>query len=309
MITAPARPAPTRTRPLGSLRHSLVLAGRSLAKTTRNPGPAVNGIITPALFMVVFLYLFGGSVAGSTDEYLQYLLPGVLVMGAGLAGLVSTGTNITLDLQNGVQDRFRSLPISRVAPLLGSVLADVVRYAVAVAVLFLIGAALGFRVLADPAAALAAAGLAILFGFALSWVTVLIGARVRDTNAVLAFGFIAFLPLQLGTSLAAPTTTCPGGCAPGPRSTRSPRRWTPAAPCSTAPHPGPRSPRRCCGRPRSSSSSPRSRYGPTAARNDPEQRPAASTLRDLDPRHLDRPGAHHQRAGDARSRPPGATRR
>jgi len=210
MITAPARPAPTRTRPLGSLRHSLVLAGRSLAKTTRNPGPAVNGIITPALFMVVFLYLFGGWVAGSTDEYLQYLLPGVLVMGAGLAGLVSTGTNISLDLRNGVQDRFRSLPISRVAPLLGSVLADVVRYAVAVAVLFLIGAALGFRVLADPAAALAAAGLAILFGFALSWVTVLIGARVRDTNAVLAFGFIAFLPLQLGTSLAAPTTTLPG---------------------------------------------------------------------------------------------------
>lgn len=78
------------------------------------------------------------------------------------------------------------------------------------AVLFLVGAALGFRVLADPAAALAAAGLAILFGFSLSWVTVLIGARARDANAVLAFSFIAFLPLQLGTSLATPTAGLPG---------------------------------------------------------------------------------------------------
>lgn len=210
MTTTPTRPHPTRPRRLGWLRHSVVLAGRSLTKTTRNPGPVINGIITPALFMVIFLYLFGGPVAGSTDQYLQYLLPGVLVMGAGLAGLVSTGTNIALDLKNGVQDRFRSLPINRVAPLLGSVLADVVRYTVAVAALFVIGTVLGFRVLADPAAALAAASLAILFGFSLSWITVLLAARAGDANAVLAFSFIAFLPLQLGTSLAAPTTTLPG---------------------------------------------------------------------------------------------------
>jgi oleandomycin transport system permease protein len=210
MTTTPIPALPAGPRPLGLLRHSLVLAGRSLAKTTRNPGPVVNGVVTPALFMVVFLYLFGGSVAGSTGEYLQYLFPGILVVGAGLAGLVSTGTNISLDLRNGVQDRFRSLPISRLAPLLGSVLADVVRYAAAVAVLFFLGTALGFRVLADPGAALAAAGLAVLFGFGLSWVTVLLGALARDANAVLAFSFLAFLPLQLGTSLAAPTATLPG---------------------------------------------------------------------------------------------------
>ncbi|MBQ0865816.1 hypothetical protein [Streptomyces sp. RK75] len=78
--------------PLATLRHSMVLARRSLAKTTRNPGPVVNGVITPALFMVLFLYLFGRPVAGSTAEYAQYLFPGILVMGAGLAGMISTGT-------------------------------------------------------------------------------------------------------------------------------------------------------------------------------------------------------------------------
>ena len=201
---------PARARPLPWLRHSLVLAGRSLAKTTRNPGPIVNGVVTPALFMVVFLYLFGGSVAGSTRDYLQYLFPGILVVGAGLAGLVSTGTNLSLDLKNGVSDRFRSLPISRLAPLLGSVLADLVRYLLAVAILFGLGTILGFRVHGGPAAAFAAAGLAILFGFCLSWVTVLIAVLAKDVNAVLAFSFLTFLPLQLGASLAAPIDTLPG---------------------------------------------------------------------------------------------------
>jgi oleandomycin transport system permease protein len=205
--TIPEHPG---TRPLSWLRHSLVLARRSLAKTKRNPGAVINGVVTPALFMVVFLNLFGRSVGGSTTGYLQYLFPGILVMGAGLSGMVSTGTNINLDLKNGVTDRFRSLPISRLAPLLGSVLADLVRYLLAVAILFAIGALLGFRVHGSPAAALAAAGLAILFGFCLSWVTVLLGVLVKDANAVLAFSFIAFLPLQLGTSLAAPADTLPG---------------------------------------------------------------------------------------------------
>ncbi|GAA1564782.1 ABC transporter permease [Actinomadura kijaniata] len=203
-------PQATGPRRLAVLRHSAVLARRSLAKTTRNPGPAVNGIVTPALFMVLFLSLFGRPVAGTTAGYLQYLFPGILVMGAGLAGMISTGSAINLDLRNGVTDRFRSLPISRTAPLLGSVMADILRYTVAVAVLFGLGALLGFRVRGGVPDALGAAGLAILFGFCLSWVTVYIGVLVRSADAVLAVGFVAFLPLQLGSSLAAPVETLPG---------------------------------------------------------------------------------------------------
>jgi oleandomycin transport system permease protein len=192
------------------LRHSYVLAGRSLAKTGRNPGALINGVVTPALFLVLFLYLFGRPVAGSTAEYLRYLFPGILVMGAGLSGMLSTGIAITLDRKNGISDRLRSLPIGRLAPLLGSVLADVARYVLAVALLFALGLLLGFRADGGIVGASAAAGLAVLFGFCLSWVTVLIGVLVRDPNAVLAFGFLTFLPLQLGTSLAGPTDTLPG---------------------------------------------------------------------------------------------------
>ncbi|MGW0710705.1 ABC transporter permease [Streptomyces sp. NPDC002643] len=204
-LTGTARP-----RRFATLRHSAVLAQRSLLKTTRNPGPIMNGVVTPALFMVLFLYLFGRPVAGSTGEYLQYLFPGILVMGAGLAGMISTGSAINLDLKNGVTDRFRSLPISRTAPLLGSVTADILRYLIAVTILFVIGLSLGFRAQGSIPAALGATGLAILFGFCLSWVTVFIGVIVKSAEAVLAFSFIAFLPLQLGSSLASPTDTLPG---------------------------------------------------------------------------------------------------
>ncbi|MGC3952764.1 MAG: ABC transporter permease [Propionicimonas sp.] len=210
MTAATSTPTRPSSRPLAWLRHSLVLARRSLAKTTRNPGPVINGVVTPALFLVLFLYLFGGSVAGSTADYLQYLFPGILVMGTVMTGMVSTGTNINVDLKNGVTDRFRSLPISRLVPLLGSVLADLVRYLLAVAVLFAIGALLGFRVHGGLLHALGAVGLVILFGFCLSWVAVFIGVLVKDANAVMAFSFLTFLPLQLGSSLAAPTDTLPG---------------------------------------------------------------------------------------------------
>ncbi|MGI5129140.1 ABC transporter permease [Pseudonocardia sp. CA-107938] len=192
------------------VRHSAVLAGRSLAKPSRTAGPIMNGAVTPVLFMVLFLYLFGRPVAGSTAEYLQYLLPGALVMAAGLAGTVATGTAINLDLKAGITDRFRSLPIGRAAPLLGAVLADVLRYVGAVAIVFGVGAALGFRVHGSALAALGAVGLAILFGFCLSWVTVWLGVVVRNPDAVLAIGFVAFVPLQLGSSMATPTDTLPG---------------------------------------------------------------------------------------------------
>lgn len=194
---------------MGWLRHSLVLAERSLIKTGRNPGTVINAVVTPTLFGLVFLYLFGGAVAGSTTDYLQYLFPGIMVMGTSVAGLLSTGTNINLDLKNGITDRFRSLPIARIAPLLGSVLADLVRYLGAVVILFGLGSLAGFRIQGGIPAALAAAGLAILFGFCLSWITVFLGVLIKDPNAVIMFGFVTMLPLQLGTSLAAPVETLP----------------------------------------------------------------------------------------------------
>ncbi|MBR8742890.1 ABC transporter permease [Nocardiopsis sp. MG754419] len=201
-------PAPTR-RPAALPRHGLVLAGRSLTKSLRSPGSLVNGVVTPAMFLVLFVYLFGGAVSGSTDAYLQYLFPGVMVMGASVAGMLSSGLTINIDMKKGVYDRFRSLPISRSAPLLGSVLADLVRYVITVLILFAIGFLMGFRVETDAGSAVAAAALAIGFGSALSWAMVFLGVLMRDESAVMAVTFIAILPLLLGTSMAAPVETLP----------------------------------------------------------------------------------------------------
>ena len=210
MNTKTMTPTSSQRRPAGLLRHSLVLARRSLAKSARNPGALVNGVVTPAIILLLFVYLFGGSVAGSTENYLLYLFPGILVMGAGLSGMLSSGLSINIDMKKGVFDRFRSLPIGRSAPLLGSIMADMVRYVIAIALLFGIGYLMGFRVQTDTGSALAAVVLVLAFGFCLSWVTVFLGVLVKDEGAVMAFAFIVFIPLMLGSSLAAPIDTLPG---------------------------------------------------------------------------------------------------
>lgn len=198
------------SRPHALARHSLALAGRSLTKVRRNPGLFMDAILLPVIFLLLFVYLFGGAVAGSTQEYLQYVFPGILVMTAILTGLTSTGLAINLDIKKGVFDRFRSLPIGRSAPLLGSVLGDMVRYIVAFVTLFAFGYLMGFRVETNAGSALAAATLALLFGFSLSWVNVLIGVTVKEETAVTTFAFLGIFPLAFGTSMVAPAETMPG---------------------------------------------------------------------------------------------------
>jgi len=130
--TAPEAALPKRWWALA--RHSLVLAKRSLIKTSRNPGVLSDALLLPIVFLALFVYLFGGAVAGSTRGYLQYIFPGILVMSTILAGMLATGVNLNLDIKKGVFDRFRSLPIGRSAPLIGSVLGDMIRYVVALVV-------------------------------------------------------------------------------------------------------------------------------------------------------------------------------
>lgn len=205
-----ARAARHTARPWPLVRHSLALAGRSLTKTRRNPGVLIDALILPVLFLVLFVYLFGGAVAGSTQEYLQYLFPGILVLTTVLAGQISTGLSIVTDMKKGVFDRFRSMPVPRAALLIGSVLADGIRYVIAVVVLFGVGYLLGFRVETDLPSALGAAALLIGFGFSLSWLTVLIAVLLRDETMVSTVGFLLPFPLVFGTGMAAPAETMPG---------------------------------------------------------------------------------------------------
>lgn len=208
--TRTAAEAMPQQRPWALARHSLVLAGRSLTKARRNPGMLIDALLLPIIFLLLFVYLFGGAVSGSTREYLQYVFPGVLVMTTILTGLVASGLNINIDIKKGVFDRFRSLPIGRSAPLLGSVAGDLVRYVVTLATLFALGSLLGFRVGTGPLSALAAAGLAITFGFCLSWINVLIGVLIKETAVVQIVAFLGIFPLAFGTSMVAPAETLPG---------------------------------------------------------------------------------------------------
>ncbi|MDP9792235.1 oleandomycin transport system permease protein [Catenuloplanes nepalensis] len=202
----PERPQP---RPFGLLRHSLQLAKRSLLKTLRTPEQLLDVTLQPILFVVIFVYLLGGAIAGSTHDYLQFLLPAIMVQTIMFASTV-TGTNLNTDIEKGVFDRFRSLPIARSAPLVGSVLGDLIRFVVAIVVLLTFGYAIGFRIGTDPLQLLAAALVTMVFGFCLSWVTVLIGMIVRSPGAVQGLGFLVMFPLTFGTNMMVPTDTLPG---------------------------------------------------------------------------------------------------
>ncbi|RSN44448.1 ABC transporter permease [Actinomadura sp. WAC 06369] len=204
------RAAEPGARPFALARHSLLLAGRSLTKTRRNPGILLDALFMPIMFLLLFVYLFGGAVSGSTREYLQYIFPGVLVMTMVLAGMVSVGVAINVDVKKGVFDRFRSLPIGRSAPLVGLVVSDGPRYVVTGTVLFATGYLMGFRVETNAAAALAAAGLSAALGFALSWVNVLVGVLIKEETVVQTVAFLGIFPLTFGTSMAVPTETLPG---------------------------------------------------------------------------------------------------
>lgn len=201
---------PPPPRPFALIRHSLVLAGRSLRKTWRNPGGLGDATIMPIIFLTMFVFLFGGAVAGSTREYLHYVFPGVLVLTIIMAGMMTTGVTLNVDMDKGIFDRFRTLPIARTAPLLGSVLGDMIRYVFAVAALFGYGFLLGFRVRTNLLAVLVACGLIILFGFCLSWVYVLVGVVVRQTARVQSVVLLGMFPLAFGTTMVTPAETLPG---------------------------------------------------------------------------------------------------
>lgn len=205
--TVPDGPPPAR--PFGLVRHSVALARRSLVKVRRSPAQLIDATLTPIIFGVIFIYLLGGAIAGSTGDYLQALLPALMVLAAMIAAMAS-GVNLNTDIKRGIFDRFRSLPIARSAPLIGLVLGDVVRYLVAVTIMFAFGTALGFRIQTDPLSALAGALLTVLFAFCVSWIFVLLGVLMNEPGAVGGIAMLTTVPLTFGTNMLAPTQTLPG---------------------------------------------------------------------------------------------------
>ena len=134
----PTSAAAVTRKPFPLVRHSLSLAKRSLIKTWRTPEALIDVTLQPAIFLVIFVYIFGGAVAGDTHTYLQFLLPGILAQTIA-QGAIAIGVNLNTDLDKGIFDRFKSLPIPRSSPLIGAVLGDVVRYVIVILSTFVVG--------------------------------------------------------------------------------------------------------------------------------------------------------------------------
>jgi oleandomycin transport system permease protein len=204
----PAKAAAHVARPFPLVRHSLALAWRSLIKTWRTPEALIDVTIQPAIFLVIFVYIFGGAVSGSTAQYLQYLLPGILGQSIATAG-IAIGVNLNTDLEKGIFDRFRSLPVPRSAPLVGAVLGDVVRYVIVTLSTLGVGYLMGFRIATSPLAMVAGCLLAVLFALCLSWMSVFIGMKARTSGSVQGIMFLLIMPLTFASSVFVPASSLP----------------------------------------------------------------------------------------------------
>jgi ABC-2 type transport system permease protein len=203
-IASTARPP----RP-GPLSAALTFGWRGMLKVKHVPEQLIDVTITPVLFVLMFTYLFGGALAGSTSAYLQYVLPGILVMSV-VFTTVYSGVALNTDLTKGVVDRFRSLPIWRPAPLVGALLGDSVRYVLAGTVILVLGVVLGYRPEGGVVGALAALGLVVVFSFGLSWVYSVLGLLMRSPSAVLNGGFMVLFPLTFLSNVFVDPATLPG---------------------------------------------------------------------------------------------------
>jgi oleandomycin transport system permease protein len=205
-VVAPPGTPPRRRIGAGqALAHSLTLAWRNVTQLKHSPEKLLDVILMPIVFLVLFLFVFGGAVAGSTHAYLELLLPGLVAQMAVFATM-GLGTALCEDIHKGVFDRFRSLPIARSAPLVGAVLGDTVRFCVVMVVLTGFGSLLGFRFHTGVLPVLAAFALAYVFYLAVCWISVLIGLVAPSPETVQGIAFIFIMPLVFGSSILMPST-------------------------------------------------------------------------------------------------------
>jgi oleandomycin transport system permease protein len=198
---------------LEGLRQSATLAWRTLVQIRHNPWELGDFSFQPIMFVLLFTYVFGGAIAGSTGEYLTYALPGIIVMNM-LFVTMYVGMGLNTDLTKGVFDRLRSLPLARWAPMAGRITADLVKQAWSIALLLGVGALLGFRTGTSWLQVLAAVVLLLVFALAFSWLSVLVGVLAKDPEHVQLYGFTALFPITFVSNVFVPTDTMPGWLQP-----------------------------------------------------------------------------------------------
>jgi ABC transporter DrrB family efflux protein len=198
-----------RIGPAEAIRHALVIMRRNLQHIRSDPEQMVGMTIQPLMFLVLFVYVFGGAIAGSSREYLQFALPGILVQGIAFTGF-QTALGLNVDFQRGLIDRFRSLPISRTAVVGGRIGADAIRVLWGVVIMTGFGMALGFRFHGGVAGAVGGLALTALFGITVCWPMAFIGVSAKSPEAVNTGGFLLILPLTFASSVFVPAESMPG---------------------------------------------------------------------------------------------------
>ena len=211
--TATSRPAARTVQASVPVRDAFTqittLAWRALIKMSRNPEQLVDVTAMPVLFTVMFGLMFGGAVSGSTAHYLPTLIPGIIAMTT-ITACVGAGIQLREDMDKGVFNRFRSLPIARIAPLAGPMLADLARYAIAAAITLTVGVVMGYRPGGGVLGVLAGVVLAVITGWSIAWIFLWIGTKARSVGAVQGLSMMIMFPLAFLSNAFVPVGSLPG---------------------------------------------------------------------------------------------------
>ncbi|MFC4602806.1 ABC transporter permease [Rhodococcus kronopolitis] len=199
-------PRPSRA---GALSAALSFGWRALLKIKHVPEQLFDVTMFPIMFTLMFTYLFGGALAGSTEAYVQFLIPGILVQTVVMITMY-TGLTLNKDIEKGVFDRFRSLPIWRPAPLVGALFGDVVRYTIASVIVLLLGLVLGFRPAGGIVGVVASVLLLLLFSFSMSWIWTMFAMLMRTEQAVMGVSMFILFPLTFASNIFVDPATMPG---------------------------------------------------------------------------------------------------
>lgn len=199
----------TRPEPAHAIAATLAFAWRGLLKVKHVPELLMEAIAIPAVFTVMFTYLFGGAMVGSTGDYLEFILPGTLVMAVLLVTMYA-GLGLHTDIAQGVHDRFRTLPVWSPAPLVGTLVGEAGRYLIGASLVVGLGLAMGYRPAGGLVGVVAAIALVLAFALSLSWAWIVLALIVRTPTAIMTIGTVVVFPLVLASNVFADPGTMPG---------------------------------------------------------------------------------------------------
>ncbi|MFD0867920.1 Daunorubicin/doxorubicin resistance ABC transporter permease protein drrB [Chlamydia abortus] len=202
-IASSKRPSPPNV-----FSSTFTFASRALLRIKHIPEQLFDVTVFPIIFLLMFTYLFGGAIAGSTNGYLQFLLPGILVMTVSQI-TIYTGVDLNNDIRKGIFDRFRTLPIRLPSALVGALLVDTVRYTMASAIMIALGLLLGFRPDGGFIGVLAAVALILLFSFSFSWIWTTLGLIMRTEKSLMMASTMILFPLQFVSNVFVDPQTLP----------------------------------------------------------------------------------------------------